>query len=103
MDENTICLSYIEAELTYTVDPPYVSSLTPFCGPTGLHTSVTITGENFVSSATTFCVFGTERVNATWISSTSVQCETPAFSSPQVVEFSVQDSRFTYTRTKEET
>ena len=56
--------------------PPFVSTLTPSIGHEG--TSVRLHGDNFLNTPLLSCMFGKEKVPATWESETAVTCSAPA-------------------------
>jgi hypothetical protein len=64
-------------DFTYQPDA-VVTSIHPVNGPEVGGTVVVISGQNFVQSASLFCLFGLgAQIPATWIHSTAIRCSTP--------------------------
>ena len=61
----------------YTFDPPpSLSAVSPAGGPPGGGTSVTISGDHFVTGAT--ATFGASTVATTWVSANQLTCTSPS-------------------------
>lgn len=72
----------------YTLTP-IVLSITPDSGRAGGGTAVLIEGVNFVDSVELTCQFGSSMVSRQWISSTMVQCVSPAGIEGSTVQLSI--------------
>lgn len=68
----------------------YVSSVHPNSGPVTGGTTIDVNGYNFVDAQDTRCVFGPQRVSASWMSSTRVRCTSPQASRPQEAAFALE-------------
>lgn len=84
---NTLVFS--SAGLTFSFYGTMVLGISPSFGPTGGGTLVSISGEGFVFSPDLMVRFGVADVQATFVSSSELQCVTPGQPTPDQVQVSV--------------
>lgn len=72
---------------------PTVTSLNPASVPQHGGVTVTITGTGFVDSTSLSCKFGSLIIDATYLTSTSVKCVSPALPQPENVNVEVSNNR----------
>ncbi|CAN0413605.1 unnamed protein product, partial [Hapterophycus canaliculatus] len=68
----------------------YISSVHPSSGPVSGGTTIYVNGFNFVHGQDTRCVFGSQRVSASWMSSTRIRCTSPQASKAQDQAFALE-------------
>lgn len=89
---NSMCVSFVNLTLIYTLSVPTIYFISPETGPVfSENTTVFVWGSGFNDDLVYYCLFGNlEKTKATYVDKQYISCSAPAFDSVTTLNFQLE-------------